>query len=235
MGDAAACLFADEGAHVAAVDIQENALVKLVDTVKAAGGSIRGWPMDLSDGDSISQLVGEVVDRFGGVDVLINNAGICEIAPISGENYTVIYEKTIAINLSAQVQLIRAALPHLQKNGEGRIINVASTEGLGATAFNSPYVISKHGVVGLTKALAVELSRQGVTVNCICPGPINTGMTAMIDDENKQKFARRRVPIRRYGEPEEVAHAMLNLALPSSSYITGAILPVDGGLCVQNT
>lgn len=235
MGDAAACLFADEGAHVAAVDIQENALVKLVDTVKAAGGSIRGWPMDLSDGDSISQLVDEVVDRFGGVDVLINNAGICEIAPISGENYTVIYEKTIAINLSAQVQLIRAALPHLQKNGEGRIINVASTEGLGATAFNSPYVISKHGVVGLTKALAVELSRQGVTVNCICPGPINTGMTAMIDDENKQKFARRRVPIRRYGEPEEVAHAMLNLALPSSSYITGAILPVDGGLCVQNT
>lgn len=235
MGEAAACLFADEGAHVAAVDIQKGPLITLSETVQAAGGSIRVWQTDLSDGDSIRQLVAEVVDHFGGVDVLINNAGICEMIPVSDEQYEAIYDKTIAVNLSAQVRLIRAALPHLQKNGEGRIINIASTEGLGATTLNSPYTISKHGVVGLTRALAVELSSQGVTVNCICPGPINTGMTAAIDDENKRKFARRRVPIRRYGEPEEVAHAMLNLALPSSSYITGAVLPVDGGLCVQNT
>lgn len=235
MGKAAACLFADEGAHVAAVDIQNEALKTVVDTINAAGGSARGWHVDLSDPQAIRQVVDEVFSHYGRVDVLINNAGICEFSPITGDQYEAVYEKAIRINLTAQVELIRAALPHLLKSGEGRIINVASTEGLGATALNSPYAISKHGVVGLTKSLAVELSSKGVTVNCICPGPINTGMTSGIDDENKRKFARRRVPIKRYGDPEEVAHAMLNLALPSSSYTTGVILPVDGGLTVQNT
>jgi 3-oxoacyl-[acyl-carrier protein] reductase len=90
-------------------------------------------------------------------------------------------------------------------------------------------------VVGLTRGLAVELGSRGVTVNCICPGPIHTGMTAGIPDEAKVKFARRRVPMRRYGDPEEVAHATLSFALPASSYINGAVLPVDGGLTVQNT
>ena len=114
-------------------------------------------------------------------------------------------------------------------------MNIASTEGLGATAFASPYTASKHGVIGLTRALAVELGSQGVTVNCVCPGPIHTGMTAMIPDEAKTKFARRRVPLRRYGEPEEVAHGILSLVLPASSYINGAVLVVDGGLTIQNT
>ena len=90
-------------------------------------------------------------------------------------------------------------------------------------------------MVGLTRSLAVELGPSGVTVNCICPGPIHTGMTAPIPDEDKTRFARRRVPLRRYGEPEEVAHATLSLVLPASSFITGAVLVVDGGLTVQNT
>ena len=90
-------------------------------------------------------------------------------------------------------------------------------------------------MVGLTRALAVELGAKGVTVNCICPGPIHTGMTAVIPDEAKQKFARRRVPARRYGDPEEVAHMTLSLVLPAASYVNGAIVPVDGGLLAQNT
>src|SRR4029450_7134483 len=93
----------------------------------------------------------------------------------------------------------------------------------------------KHGVVGLTRALAVELGARGVTVNCICPGPIHTGMTAGTPDDAKQKFARRRVPARRYGEPEEVAHMTLSLALPAASYVNGAIIPVDGRLLGQHT
>jgi 3-oxoacyl-[acyl-carrier protein] reductase len=123
----------------------------------------------------------------------------------------------------------------LARNGDGRVVNIASTEGLGATAFMSPYTASKHGVIGLTRSLAVELAPRGVTVNAICPGPIHTGMTAVIPDEAKQKFARRRVPMRRYGEPEEVAHMVLSLVLPAASYVTGAVIPVDGGLTVQNT
>src|SRR5690606_7997582 len=138
-------------------------------------------------------------------------------------------------NLTAYTTFVRACLPHLRREGAGRIVNVASTEGLGATAYISPYTASKHGVIGLTRALAVELGRTGVTVNCICPGPIRTGMTAGIPDDAKEKFARRRVPMRRYGDPEEVAHMTLSLVLPAASYVTGAVLAVDGGLTVQNT
>ena len=138
-------------------------------------------------------------------------------------------------NLSPQVHLVRACLDQLARRGEGRIVNVASTEGLGASAFTSPYTASKHGVVGLTRALAVELGAKGVTVNCICPGPIHTGMTQAIPDDAKAKFARRRVPLRRYGDPEEVAQITLSLVLPAASFLNGTIIPVDGGLIAQNT
>jgi 3-oxoacyl-[acyl-carrier protein] reductase len=99
----------------------------------------------------------------------------------------------------------------------------------------SAYTASKHGVVGLTRAMAVELGRRGVTFNCVCPGPIDTGMTAPIPDEAKQKFARRRVPLGRYGRPEEVAHGTLGFVLPAASYMNGAVLMVDGGLSIQNS
>src|SRR4051812_25479074 len=106
---------------------------------------------------------------------------------------------------------------------------------MGEMAFIDTYTASKHGVVGLTRGLAVELAERGVTVNCICPGPIRTGMTAGIPDEAKEKFARRRVPIRRYGDPEEVAQVTLSLVLPAASFLVGAVIPVDGGLTIQNT
>ena len=112
------------------------------------------------------------------------------------------WERALAINLGAQVHLIRACLDQLTRNGDGRIVNIASTEGLGATASMSPYTASKHGVVGLTRALAVELGAKGVTVNCICPGPIHTGMTAVIPDEAKAEVRaapRARAPLRRPG------------------------------------
>ena len=105
---------------------------------------------------------------------------------------------------------------------------------MGATAFNSAYVAAKHASLGLTRALAIDLGKQGITVNCVCPGPVNTGMTAVIADNDKETFARRRTALRRYAEPEEIAHAVLNVALPASGYITGAAVVVDGGLTVRN-
>jgi len=235
MGRATAHVFADEGARVAVQDVNAAGVEKVVNEIKEAGGEAAGFAADLSDPNVIPPLVRDVVAKFGGLNILVNNAGVSAPCPINAENFEAIWQHTIAVNLAAHVRLIRAALPHLQKDGAGRIINIASTEGLGATAGISPYTASKHGVVGLTRSLAVELGSQGVTVNCVCPGPIRTGMTASIPEDAKRKFARRRVPLRRYAEPEEVAQVTVSISLPASSYLNGAIIPVDGGMIAQNT
>lgn len=235
MGYATACLFADEGARVAAADRNGPGVVDLAKRIEVAGGEALGLELDVSDAAAVQAAIEQLTGHFGGLDILVNNAGIPGGMPIEAEGYDELWDRTLAVNLSAHSQLIRAALPWLLESESGRIINVASTEGLGATAGVSAYTASKHGVIGLTRALAVELGSRGITVNCICPGPIRTGMTAVIPEEAKKKFARRRVPLRRYGDPEEVAHGTLHLALPASSYINGAVLPVDGGLLVQNT
>jgi 3-oxoacyl-[acyl-carrier protein] reductase len=235
IGRATVHLFADEGANVAVQDVNASGVEATVREITDAGGIAAGFVADLGDPANIPGLVDQVVAKFAALDILVNNAGVSRPAPIVAQDYEAAWERTIAVNLAAQMRLIRAALPHLMKSGAGRIVNIASTEGLGATAGASPYTASKHGVVGLTRSLAVELGSQGVTVNCVCPGPINTGMTAPIPDEAKRKFARRRVPLRRYGEPEEVAQITLSIVLPASSYLNGAIIPVDGGLIVQNT
>jgi 3-oxoacyl-[acyl-carrier protein] reductase len=230
MGRAIAELFAEEGARVAACDRNEDGVGAVVDGIRAAGGTARAFPLDVTDSSAVSQVVGETVDALGAVGILVNNAGISLPAPIDGPDYEAAWDLTLAVNLTGYTRMVRACLPHLLADGAGRIVNIASTEGLGATPYLSPYTASKHGVVGLTKSLAAELGSRGVTVNCVCPGPINTGMTAPIPDDAKTKFAHRRVPLRRYGEPREVAQMVLNLVLPGSSFVNGAIVPVDGGL-----
>lgn len=235
MGRATSYLLADEGASVAVLDWNGDAAQETADAITEAGGTARAWSVDVSDPGAVHGVVEEIVGHFGGLNIVVNNAGISRVAPVGDDAYPDAWTQNLAVNLTGELNVIRAALPHLRTAGNGRIVNIASTEGLGATAYNSPYVAAKHGVVGLTKGLAVELGREGITVNCVCPGPINTGMTAAIPEDAKTKFARRRVPMRRYGEPEEVAHVTLSLVLPAASYITGAIVPVDGGLVVQNT
>jgi 3-oxoacyl-[acyl-carrier protein] reductase len=235
MGRATAHLLADEGAAVAAIDRSSDAVVAVADEISAAGGTAAAWGLDVTDAAAVRRAVDEVTARLGPPDILVNNAGVSLPAPIDIDGFEEAWASTLAVNLTAHTTLVRACLPHLRRHGQGRVVNVASTEGLGATAYLSPYTASKHGVIGLTRSLAVELGPTGVTVNCICPGPIHTGMTAAIPDEAKVKFARRRVPLRRYGDPEEVAHMTLSLVLPAASYITGAVVVVDGGLTVQNT
>ena len=235
MGRATAHLFADEGAAVAVIDRDGDAATRVAKEITDAGGNARAWKLDVADGEAVTATVDEVHDHFGSLRILVNNAGVSTFTPFGSDDYLASWERALSVNLTGQVHLIRAALPYLRASEDPRIVNIASTEGLGATAMNSPYTASKHGVIGLTRGLAVELGREGITVNCICPGPINTGMTAAIPDDAKTKFARRRVPARRYGEPEEVAHATLSLVLPASSFINGAVLVVDGGMLAQNT
>lgn len=237
MGRATAHLFADEGAKVAVVDLGDDRVKAVVDEIIGAGNTAEGWVLDVSDQDAVRRVVGEIRAALGPIDILVNNAGIAIGAPFQqpATGYLDAWGKTFDIDLTAHVLMIQACLDDLQRNGEGRVVNIASTEGLGATAGNSPYVAAKHGVIGLTKGLAVELGRTGVTFNAICPGPIRTGMTAGIPDDAKDKFARRRVPLRRYGEPEEVAQITLSLVLPAASFLNGAVIPVDGGMTAQNT
>ncbi len=238
MGRATAHLFADEGALVAVTDLDQQAVDSVVEEIRSSGGQATGWVLDVSSASAIREIVSDIASSLGEIDILVNNAGIAIGISLEGaddEEYEAAWSRTFDVLLTAHVRLVRACLSQLMRNGEGRIINIASTEGLGASAGTSPYTAAKHGVVGLTRSMAVELGARGVTVNCICPGPILTGMTAAIPEEAREKFARRRVPLRRYGMPEEVAHATLNFALPASSYLNGVVLPVDGGMTIQNT
>ncbi len=234
MGAATAKLFADQGAQVAAMDINAEPLRAVVDEIEGAGYPVRGWTLDLSDGEAIKTAIGEVAEHFGGIDILINNAGISIGTAIDGDGYEAAWDKTLAILLTAHTRTIRAALPHLRAAEFGRIVNIASTEGLGATKGGSPYSAAKTGVIGLTRSLAVELGTENITVNCVCPGPIRTAMTAAIPEADKREYARRRVALKRYADPEEVAHCTLSLALPAASFVTGVALPVDGGLTIKN-
>jgi 3-oxoacyl-[acyl-carrier protein] reductase len=234
MGRATAEVFAAEGAHVACTDVQAETVREVADALVHKGLSAEAWALDISDHAAIRATVEAVVARFGGLDALVNNAGISAFAPIDSEGYDGVWDRAFSILITAQQRLVRAALPHLRKSASPRIVNIASTEALGATSRDSPYAAAKAAVTGLTRALAVELGPEGITVNCICPGPILTGMTEAIPDADKQTFAKRRTALRRYGRPEEVAHMTLSLCLPAASYITGTTIPVDCGLMARN-
>ena len=233
MGAATAKVFAEEGVKVVATDVNLEAVMKVSEEIKSNGGVCQAIQLDVTDKAEIENCLEETIKEFGSLDFVINNAGISSATAVDDENYENYWDDTLNIVLTGQIKLIRAALPHLLKSKNARIVNISSTEGFGASPYHSPYTAAKHGVIGLTRSLALELGPKGITVNCICPGPINTNMTAAIDEKDKETYARRRVGLKRYGEPEEVAHATLNLCLPSSSYINGVYLPVDGGLSIR--
>lgn len=233
MGEATAKVFAEEGVKVVATDVNLKEVKRVSDEINSNGGICHALHLDVTDKTEIEDCLKETIKKFGSLDFVINNAGISSATALDDENYENYWDDTLSVVLTGQIKLIRAALPHLLKSDNARIVNISSTEGFGASPYHSPYTAAKHGVIGLTRSLALELGPKGITVNCICPGPINTNMTAGINQKDKETYARRRVGLKRYGEPEEVAHATLNLCLPSSSYINGVYLPVDGGLSIR--
>jgi len=239
MGRATAMLFADEGARVVVADLGADRVAAVVDRINDVHGPDRaiGVECDVADHTQLRAMVERTVAWGGRLDIVVNNAGVSLVTSALQDEaeFEDNWARTLEINLTAHARLIRLALPHLVESGAGRVVNIASTESIVATGGLAAYAASKAGVTGLTRSLAVELGRQAVTVNCICPGPIDTEMTASIPDDAKQTYARRRVPLRRYGLAEEVAHMTLNLCLPASSFVNGATIPVDGGMTVRHT
>ena len=234
MGRATAHLFADEGARLAIIDINEKGLLEVADEIRDVGADVLPLVVDLSSREAVENAVVDTAVHFGEIDILVNNAGLVIPTEIDADNFAQAWDISLAVMTEAQAWAIRAALPSLRRSDHPRIVNIASTEAHGATRYNSAYSVAKHASIGLTRAMAVDLGKDGITVNCVCPGPIRTGITDAIREDDKTTFAKRRTVLRRYGEPEEVAHATLSLVLPAASYITGATLLVDGGVTIRN-
>jgi 3-oxoacyl-[acyl-carrier protein] reductase len=234
MGRAEAHLFADEGAKVAVTDLAQDGVDAVVAEIASVEGIARGYVLDVTNAKAIETVTARVHDELGPIDILVNNAGISVGGPVDGDDFDDQFQLALDVLLTPHQRLIRACLDDLRASGEGRVINISSTEGIGASRGSLPYTTAKHGVIGLTRAMAIALAADGITVNAVCPGPIVTGMTDAIPPDDRDKFARRRTALRRYGDPEEVAHMVLNLALPASSYVTGAVIPVDGGQTMKN-
>ena len=145
-------------------------------------------PVDVSDAAAVGRAVEEARGRLGPIDILVNAAGIGTGGPLDGENYVEVWDRTLAVNLTAAMFLVRACLEDLVRSGNGRIVNVASTEALSAGPFTSPYTVSKHGLLGFTRSLAVDLAGQGVTANCVCPGATLTGLTEGIPGRRSREI-----------------------------------------------
>ncbi|MFV0623946.1 SDR family NAD(P)-dependent oxidoreductase [Sphingomonas sp. ac-8] len=230
MGAAAARRFSEEGANVALADLSDQ-----LEKTAAALPEERtlALTVDVSDSSAVDRMVADVVARFGGLDVLVSNAGIAsEGAPEAIDDDQ--WNRVIATDLSSVFFCARAAVPHLEKRG-GSIVHTASVSGIGGDWGLSPYNAAKGGVVNLTRALALEFGKRGVRVNAVAPSLTRTGMTEdmLKDDPLVAKFVER-IPLGRVCEPEEVAAVMAFLASPDASFMTGAIVAVDGGVSASN-
>ena len=233
IGKATAVAFARKMTKVAVCDIRQKEGEELVEEIKKAGGEAVFIKTDVSKLDDVESAVNKTVKTFGKLDFGINNAGIgCENAFIdrtSKENW----DNVININLTGVWICMKYEIAQMLKTGGGVIVNVASVAGLVASGFGyASYYASKHGVIGLTKAAALEYAQKGIRVNTVCPGFINTAMFASFSQEIKEG-AVAGTPIGRLGEPEEVADSILWLCSGKSSLVTGHTLVIDGGYVAQ--
>ncbi|MDD5225249.1 MAG: SDR family NAD(P)-dependent oxidoreductase [bacterium] len=221
---------ARSGARVAAVDVNAESAGETAALIRKAGGEARAITADLSRPEEIERMVAEAVSACGGIDVLVNNAGVGSAAFLESVCDEEI-ERVFRINLFGMIGITRAAFPHLKKSGRGRVINISSVEGIRGSGLLAVYSASKAAVLGLTRANAMELARYGITVNAICPGAIETEMLApLISSEESRKKMIKGIPVKRLGTPDDVAAAVAFLASAEASYITAQILVVDGGM-----
>ena len=234
IGRAIALRLARSGARVAVADIKADRVKDTAETIKRSGGESIAVIADVSKPTDCERLVKEAVDAFNGLDVLVNNAGVSGASFIESLPDSEI-ERILSVNLSGVIRVTKAAAPHLKKSGRGRIINLSSVEGIRGSGLLPVYSASKAGVIGLTRANAIEFGRSNCTVNALCPGPIQTEMLAPLiaDPKTKEKFLKG-IPMKRLGVPEDVAGVVAFLASEESSFITANTIVIDGGMTCKS-
>ncbi|MCW3048944.1 MAG: family NAD(P)-dependent oxidoreductase [Solirubrobacterales bacterium] len=229
IGAATARALAAAGASVALAARDVDALERVAGEVRAAGGRALAVPTDIRQPAAVEELVGRTVAEFGGLDIAFNNAAGGGHPPTPLTDVAVEdFDSALAINLRGTFLCVKYEIPAMLDGGGGAIVNMASTAGLEAVGGLAAYVSSKHGIVGLTKVAALEYAARGVRVNVVAPGPILTEQLVRAGEVARQGAAQA-VPMRRVGEPEEVAATVAWLCGDAASFITGAVVPIDGG------
>jgi len=238
-----------EGFAAAGMNVMLNGIEAAADVegtrerLEEPGASVLYSPADMSKPEEIRDMVGFAEKSFGGVDIVVNNAGIQFVAPVD-EFPEAKWDAIMAINLSSSFHVAKAVLPGMKARGWGRIINMASAHGLVASAYKSAYVAAKHGLIGLTKTLALEVAEQGITVNAICPGYVLTPLVAkqipdtarargITEEEVKRDVLLAAQPTRKFVTTEEISALALFLCSDAAASMTGTALPIDGGWVAQ--
>ncbi len=229
MGVEEAKRFAKEGAKVVVVGRNKERLKNTVDEILVAGGEAFGVATDISTLEGCQKLFDEAMEKYGRIDVLVNNAGIFDkylpLLDVEEEYWDNLYN----INIKAIFRLSKMILPQMIERGEGSVINISSIAGLVAGKGGAVYTSSKHAVIGLTKHMSSEYAKHGIKINAICPGTIVTPLIADVVDS----IPKDNVPARRFGTPEEVADLAVFLASDEAKFMNGAIIPIDGGYTIQ--
>ena len=234
IGEAICLEFALQGAMICIADINLEKAKTVIRKIEEFGGEVLASEVDISDYKSVIRTVTKTLERFGSIDILVNCAGWHQFLPV--EEYSEgMWEKIRSINLDGPWNFCKAVMPELIKKRSGKIINIGSAAGILSIPKAAPYTIAKHGVIGLTRALAVDLAPYQINVNCICPSTIDT---PLLREATKPEFIKgmlERIPLGRLGKLSDVSKSALFLASPDSDWITGVVLPVDGGLtcCIR--
>ncbi len=230
IGASIALKFSQSGAKVVVADVIEEFSLNTVSRIKEQGGEALAVTVDVSQISSVEEMVKKILDKFGKIDILINNAGVTRdnlLLRMKDEEW----DKVISINLKGVFNCTKAVVRSMMKQRKGKIVNIASIVGIIGNAGQSNYAASKGGVISLTKTWAKEFASRNINVNAIAPGFIRTKMTDKLSEQIKEKV-NQQIPLKRFGEVEDVANLCVFLSSDEANYITGEVIKLDGGMAI---